>query len=121
MSCVLCMLLNVMCAGFRYLSKTFWLARAHLSPDVILFLGDLMDEGSIATADQFSRYLRRFARTFRSDGTRAVFVPGDNDVGGEDNDPVIPDMVDRFQEAFGQPDVVRHDTFDFFKVLTTWF
>lgn len=44
--------------------KTFRRVLSHTSPDVIVFLGDLMDEGSVANKEQFERYVNRFKDVF---------------------------------------------------------
>lgn len=49
---------------FRYLEKTFSRAMRYSEPHVIAFLGDLMDEGHIASAEDFERYKRRIANIF---------------------------------------------------------
>lgn len=33
-------------------------------PDVVVFLGDLLDEGSTSTDDEYKTYIRRFFRIF---------------------------------------------------------
>ncbi|XP_063237247.1 metallophosphoesterase 1 isoform X2 [Bacillus rossius redtenbacheri] len=100
----------------RYLSRTFSSAVAHVRPDAVVFLGDLMDEGSIASDEEFGRYLRRFHSVFRVDpGVQLVFVPGDNDVGGED-EPLTLDKLRRFERAFPQPDVIQLQFADVLKV-----
>lgn len=48
----------------RTLKTSFELAMANSQPDVICFLGDLMDEGSVANTAQYERYLQRFKRIF---------------------------------------------------------
>ena len=49
---------------FRYLSKTFERALYHVDPNIIVFLGDIMDEGSISKNDEYKRYLERFHGIF---------------------------------------------------------
>lgn len=49
---------------FRYLSKNYRLAKEHVSPDVVVFLGDLFDEGSIANDPEYRRYFQRFRNIF---------------------------------------------------------
>lgn len=51
---------------YRYLEKNYNLAKWHVQPDVVVFLGDLFDEGSIAEDDEYRRYLRRFRRIFKT-------------------------------------------------------
>ena len=49
---------------FRYLYKTFQKAFDHVQPHVVVFLGDIMDEGNIATNDEYRRYIERFNDVF---------------------------------------------------------
>ena len=49
---------------FRYLYKTFQKVFYHVQPHVVVFLGDLMDEGNIATNDEYRRYIERFNDVF---------------------------------------------------------
>jgi hypothetical protein len=44
-----------------------------------------------------------------------VFLPGDNDIGGE-NEPLSIRKMERFQETFRQPDVMHLGHTDMFKV-----
>lgn len=47
-----------------YLKKTFREAFKFSKPDVVIFLGDLMDEGSTATNEEFYSYVRRVFHIF---------------------------------------------------------
>ena len=49
---------------YRYLAKTFQLAFDHVQPDVVIFLGDLIDEGSVATDVEYELYVNRFRQIF---------------------------------------------------------
>ena len=40
------------------------MAHLHTSPDVVLFLGDLMDEGSVATDEEYDISYKRFQEVF---------------------------------------------------------
>ena len=69
------------------MQKSFSLAYGYARPDAVIFLGDLFDEGSRATDDEFKDYVDRFRKLFplpRS--VKVAFLPGDNDVGGEGRD-----------------------------------
>jgi len=44
-----------------------------------------------------------------------VFLPGDNDIGGE-NEPMNVRKLEKFQETFKQPDVLHIGLIDMFKV-----
>ena len=48
----------------RYISKTYHEALHYVKPDVIIFLGDLIDEGSVAGEQEFKDYVRRFYNIF---------------------------------------------------------
>lgn len=48
----------------RYLKNTFSRAVSRTQPNVIAFLGDLMDEGHIAPPHEFEKYKRRIATIF---------------------------------------------------------
>ena len=49
---------------FRYLAKTFIYALNHVRPDIIVFLGDLTDEGSNANDGDYELYVKRFNKIF---------------------------------------------------------
>jgi hypothetical protein len=95
----------------RYLSKTFSWAMYAYDPQVVIFLGDLIDEGSEADQDDYQDYVKRFRNiyTLKSEArtttayngkTQAIFVPGDNDIGGEDTDRVTKEKIERFDIHF---------------------
>lgn len=85
----------------RYLHRTFLLALSHIQPDAVVFLGDLMDEGSRANDFEFKRYTDRFFNIFPMDQvSQSLFLPGDNDVGGENGEPILPSVVYRFRHIF---------------------
>lgn len=48
----------------RYLFNTYGRALQHVNPDNVVFMGDLMDEGSLADQKTFERYLHRFCKIF---------------------------------------------------------
>ena len=85
----------------KYLQFGFFHAVGYVRPDVVVFLGDLLDEGSISSDDEYTTYVRRFRNVFRMPGTaKSVVISGDNDVGGEGTDYKQPRKVDRFREHF---------------------
>ncbi|CRL07996.1 CLUMA_CG020847, isoform A [Clunio marinus] len=90
----------------RHLKQTFHQAVVHVKPKVILFLGDLMDEGSIADDEKFQNYYKRFQNIFQTPhDVKTIYIPGDNDIGGEGSEPVKTDKVIRFKNAFGQEEI----------------
>jgi len=61
----------------------------------------LLDEGSIASDDEYMTYIRRFHNVFRMPAaTKNIFVSGDNDVGGEGFDTKQQWKIDRFKKQF---------------------
>jgi len=85
----------------RYMQLTFSLAIHHVQPEVIIFLGDLFDEGSIATDYYYRVYKDRFHNVFPiPDYAKVVYIPGDNDIGGEGYDRVTPNKTKRFDYVF---------------------
>lgn len=50
----------------RYLQKTFERAISFTQPHIIVFLGDLLDEGNVATSQEYKQYVRRFKNIYRS-------------------------------------------------------
>ena len=94
----------------RYLQFGFFHAVGHVRPDVFVFLGDLLDEGSIASEDEYMTYVRRFRRVFRMPATtKSIFISGDNDVGGEGIDRKKQWKVDRFKKHFEHSIAGNHD------------
>ncbi|XP_060519624.1 uncharacterized protein LOC132697898 isoform X1 [Cylas formicarius] len=104
----------------RYLKKTFKYAQAFVKPDVIAFLGDLMDEAHIASDEDFYSYIRRIFNIFLdgsdlSKNVKHIWIPGDNDIGGEDT-KVTPKKLQRFERAFSQPSITVVKNVTFFKI-----
>ncbi|XP_071107211.1 uncharacterized protein [Haliotis cracherodii] len=84
-----------------YLSRTFSLAFSYTQPDVVVFLGDLMDEGSRATPTEYEMYMDRLESIFYPVRyAKKMFVPGDNDIGGEGRDFRSPFKIARFEHHF---------------------
>ncbi|XP_036333192.1 metallophosphoesterase 1 homolog isoform X2 [Rhagoletis pomonella] len=102
----------------RYLRKTFERSLHFTQPHIICFLGDLLDEGSIATQQDFDAYVRRFHRIYNTHtDVKRIHVPGDNDIGGEDGEYISNSNVHRFEEAFQSEDLFDYENMlRFFKI-----
>lgn len=102
----------------RYLRKTFSYAYSYSQPDVIVFLGDLFDEGSKATKLEYSETLDRFRRIFReTEYIKTIYIPGDNDIGGEWRDFMTERKVERFERHFGNmTDIIKFGFIDYIKL-----
>ncbi|KAL9914706.1 cell division control protein 1 isoform X2 [Glossina fuscipes] len=112
----------------RYLRQTFKQALAFTKPHIICFLGDLMDEGNVASPEEFKSYVKRFQQIYRTDDDprfklfspyyQRVHIPGDNDIGGENGEYISNLNVHRFEEAFTQEDIFDYgeNHLRFFKI-----
>lgn len=58
----------------RYLAWYYEKAVEHVRPDVICFLGDLMDEGTTANEQHFEEYYERFGQIFPTHPTAKVLL-----------------------------------------------
>jgi predicted phosphodiesterase len=101
-----------------YLRKTFSRVYHHVLPDVIIFLGDIMDEGSKATDSEYQSYASRFDSIFyEKSNVQTIIIPGDNDIGGEGGDFRTAFKVSRFEKQFENlTGVVNHVFIDFLKL-----
>ena len=104
----------------KYLSRTFAAACSHVQPEVVVFLGDLFDEGRTATDSEFHQYRDRFRRIFKvCNGAIALYLPGESDIGGEGTNTMKWEKLQRFTKDFGKPNFVRNfKELDFVKVWT---
>lgn len=88
----------------RFLHKGYSWAQAKYNVSAAVFLGDLVDEGS-ETRDQatYQDYVARFHSIYpqHSPSQQTIFIPGDNDIGGEGVDPVTLEKIQRFTRHFG--------------------
>ncbi|XP_047514761.1 uncharacterized protein LOC125056000 isoform X2 [Pieris napi] len=102
----------------RYLKSTFSIVENYFRPDILVYLGDLMDEGSISTRAQFHGYVKRLSEIFDSRyPVVQVWIPGDNDIGGE-NEPIKHDKIEEFRTVYSQPNVIVFKNISFYKVST---
>ncbi|CAH1404124.1 unnamed protein product [Nezara viridula] len=103
----------------RFLKISYKYAMNYVNPDLIIFLGDLMDEGSMCSSQQYSNYFSRFRNIFHLNHipkNKTIFLPGDNDIGGE-NEEVTPLKLHRYENYFGPSvEIVSYKNIKFFKV-----
>jgi len=92
----------------RYLKNVYsWLSSQYFFATTV-FLGDLVDEGSIASDDVYQEYVDRFFSIFPPSATKgSILTPGDNDVGGEGYDLVTLKKLDRYNKAFGSDKLIH--------------
>lgn len=83
---------------FRYIKRTFDSATSFLKPEVIIILGDSLDEGSTAHSVAFLRNVKRLTSIFNKEKQfKTIYVAGDNDVGGEGFDFRDPWKLKRWE------------------------
>jgi len=84
----------------RYLNRGFSEAFQAVQPKLIVFLGDLFDEGVEMSSTEFDWTIERFRSIFpETASTPTIYLPGDNDIGGE-MEPVYDRLVNKFQRYF---------------------
>ncbi|XP_015789816.1 metallophosphoesterase 1-like [Tetranychus urticae] len=70
-------------------------------PEMIIFLGDLLDEGLTVDQEDFNKYVERFNRTFpMTEETKKIFIVGNHDIGFHDRVAAYPILRKRWEKAF---------------------
>lgn len=83
------------------MKQAFWISKSILKPDVIVFMGDILDEGSFSHDQYFKEACDDFDYTFpRDDDEERIIIPGNHDVGFHDHMINFPFLMRRFQERF---------------------
>ncbi|KAL3876746.1 hypothetical protein ACJMK2_034543 [Sinanodonta woodiana] len=102
----------------RYLSKTFSYAYNYVQPDIVIFLGDLFDEGSKAPIEEYEFTFKRFHAIFAAaKNVKKLYLPGDNDIGGEGRDVRTVMKIKRFVNHFEELEgVVKFGFIDYVKM-----
>ncbi|ULU12199.1 hypothetical protein L3Y34_015498 [Caenorhabditis briggsae] len=77
--------------------QSYQIAKWILNPEVVFFLGDLMDEGKWAEKSLFSSYANRFRQLF-GDDKMVITLAGNHDIGF--HYAVMPDTLDMFRKEF---------------------
>ncbi|KAF6767763.1 hypothetical protein AHF37_10563 [Paragonimus kellicotti] len=105
----------------RYLRRYFRRVRRLTEPDAILILGDLVDGDNIVSNDIFLHAAERVKQVFISSHPTPCFViPGDNDIGGEGDDPITDQRTERFKRTFGLLSNSQHIRFVHLHGNTPW-
>lgn len=89
------------------MSQSFKISNKIFQPDVIIFLGDILDEGSFSYQDKFESASRDFERIFLDKSSssckaqKRIILLGNHDVGEHDRMITFPFLLDRFNRRFG--------------------
>jgi hypothetical protein len=80
--------------------RAFWTAYTLFKPELVVFLGDIFDEGKWCSPDEFDYYVERFRDLFSVDAdvTKVHVVAGNHDIGF--HYAVTPYLNFRFSKAF---------------------
>lgn len=74
-----------------------------LTPDVIIFLGDLLDEGSFSSDEAFEKAVNDFEQIFDCDECNRIprfMIAGNHDIGFHDHMTRFPWLLSRFYQSF---------------------
>uniref|UniRef100_A0A914CDV6 Calcineurin-like phosphoesterase domain-containing protein n=2 Tax=Acrobeloides nanus TaxID=290746 RepID=A0A914CDV6_9BILA len=100
----------------RYMRRSFSKVLSHFEPNLIVFLGDLLDENIQMTQDELDLTYKRFLSAFPiPDNAQTIYIPGDNDVGGE-NEPVYTHLIERFANYFPNMLKLKDKRFEFIEI-----
>ncbi|KAF8806465.1 Metallo-dependent phosphatase [Phlegmacium glaucopus] len=82
-----------------------WQASLQHKPDVIVCLGDMMDNGRYVMSDEeYETYYQRFKSIFKvSKDTPQYFIPGNHDIGLGLSSSFSPHAYTRYTSHFGTP------------------
>ncbi|KAF8161226.1 Metallo-dependent phosphatase-like protein [Crassisporium funariophilum] len=85
-----------------------WHAALHKQPDVVVFLGDMMDNGRLSMSDEeYESYYERFRDIFKPDkDIPHHFIPGNHDIGLGLSTSFSPYAYARYVSHFGSPNYV---------------
>lgn len=88
-------------------------------PSIVIILGDVFDEGLIASPEEFSQYTKRFNELFYvKPTTKLIVVVGNHDIGFHDRILAYdPFLRIRFEKAF-QTKLVQLDTYSGINFVT---
>ncbi|KAI0915723.1 hypothetical protein AcV5_010470 [Taiwanofungus camphoratus] len=82
-----------------------WRAALRLQPDMIVFLGDMMDGGRASVSDEeYEAYYQRFKRIFRPNSKEPLqmyYLPGNHDVGLGISTEFSEHAMERYISHFG--------------------
>ncbi|KAG9046259.1 hypothetical protein FS837_004785 [Tulasnella sp. UAMH 9824] len=80
-----------------------WNAVSQLNPQIVIVLGDMLDQGrAIMTDDEYERYYQHFHNTFKHDpSVKFVYVTGNHDVGLGSHKSFSGQARRRFRQKFG--------------------
>ncbi|CAA7259054.1 unnamed protein product [Cyclocybe aegerita] len=80
-----------------------WQAALHKRPDVVVFLGDMMDNGRL---DVYEQLFTRFSDIFRLDSSiPQYFIPGNHDTGLGKSSTFSPHAFSRYISHFGPTNI----------------
>lgn len=84
------------------MQQSFKISNSIYKPDIIIFLGDLLDEGSYFRDSSFYKASEEFDRIFKFDESRQkrIVIAGNHDVGFHDRMTEFPFILHRFASKY---------------------
>lgn len=87
--------------AFKILNKAY-------KPDVVVFLGDLFDEGSFSSNERFQIYSEQFQQIFPLDPEqKLIVIPGNHDVGYHHTMIRFPFLLYRFSNLYNSTESIN--------------
>jgi predicted phosphodiesterase len=86
----------------RYLRMNIETAVKYVNPDAVILMGDVFDQGYIATEQQWKEYLECLQTIVHlPPHTKLMVTVGDNDIGGEGREVIKSSLLTRYMKEFG--------------------
>ncbi|CAJ1950611.1 unnamed protein product [Sphenostylis stenocarpa] len=88
--------------------RSFFASVLPFKPDVILFLGDYFDGGPYLSDEEWQESFSRFRHIFglnaqgKYTDMQVYYVPGNHDIGYESLHSLYPEVIQRYEEAYGK-------------------
>lgn len=93
------------------MKQAFRISLRVYKPDVVIFLGDLFDEASFSSDQEFETAMTDFNATFGMDVEQErIVIPGNHDVGFHDQMTAFPHLLSRFTKKFGSVENIAFAT-----------
>lgn len=91
------------------MKQSFRISNNLYKPDVIIFMGDLLDEGSFSSEKDFNKACDEFDRIFYVDNNiqMKIIIPGNHDIGFHDHMKHFPFLIGRFIDRFNTTPLIE--------------
>lgn len=89
--------------------QSFRISTEYFEPNLIINLGDMLDEGSIYDPKNFETSVADYHRTFKSNhfSSKTIYVPGNHDIGPHTLITMYPFFIGRFSHEFNSTEFIE--------------